>query len=244
MKKLEICCYSAEDAARAQQGGADRIELCSGRSDGGLTPSLGQLIEVQKKVSLPIHPIVRPREGDFCYNKVELHTMQNDIAMLQDLGFAGIVVGVLTPEGNIDINVLRDLMQNAGTLSVTFHRAFDMCRDPFLALQQLTDLGVDRILTSGQKPSAVQGLPLILQLCEKSTGPLIMPGAGIRPENIKAFKNPLIQEIHSSASKRVPSVMRYRNEAISMGQDKRDEFARFETDIAAVQLMKDQLAMC
>lgn len=240
MKKLEICCYSVDDALIAQQGGADRIELCTGRFDGGLTPSAGQLIETKKKLVIPTHVIIRPRGGDFCYTKRELSVMKNDIAYIKELGFSGIVVGVVNNEGDIDIMALQFLMESAEGLSITFHRAFDMCRNPYLSLSQLTDLGIHRILTSGQKQAAIQGLPLILSLCEQSKGPIIMPGAGIRPDNIHYFKHPLIQEIHSSASCSYFSVMRYRNHAIKMGQEQRDEFLSYRTDLAAVQSMKTQ----
>lgn len=242
MRKLEICCYSTDDAIHAERGGADRIELCTGRSDGGLTPSMGLLIATQKKVNLPIYPIIRPRGGDFCYTQAELNTLKEDISVIRDLGFPGIVIGALTPTGDIDTAAITALVKQARGLSVTFHRAFDICRDPFTALKQLTDLGIDRILTSGQKPSAIDGLPLILALCEQSKGISIMPGAGIRSDNIEKFNYPKIEEFHSSASKFIPPGLCYRNAAVSMGRKNQDEYALFVTEINEVQALKTKIA--
>lgn len=237
--KLEICCYSIDDAMQAQQNGADRIELCSGRNDGGLTPSFGELLQISKQhFAIPVHPIVRPRGGDFYYSQTEINTMINDIELIRDLKFKGVVFGVLTTTGDINIPVMKRLIHAAQGLSITFHRAFDMSLDPFSAMEKLTDLGVDRILTSGQQKTAQHGIELIKQLNLKSQHTKIMPGCGIRANNIKLFIDACLTEIHSSASKTIPSPMQYQGTNINMSHISGDEFLRYEVDSDEVQKMK------
>ncbi|VDY64917.1 Copper homeostasis protein CutC [Shimwellia blattae] len=210
MALLEICCYGLDAALTAQQAGADRLELCSAPAEGGLTPSAGVLRAVRQQLAIPVHPIVRPRGGDFCYTAAEFDTMMGDIAFIRDLGFPGVVVGVLDEDGQIDMPRMAKIMSCANGMAVTFHRAFDMCRDPFYALEQLTDSGVARILTSGQQASAAQGVALLRELNARSRAPIIMAGAGVRPENVRLFCEAGLQEVHSSAGHRVNSPMRYR----------------------------------
>lgn len=244
MKKLEICCYSVNDAVLAQAAGADRIELCSGRCDGGLTPSYGELLQASSLLSIPAHPIIRPRGGDFYYNQSELTTMKNDIALVKELGFSGIVLGVLDNDGSIDITTMRHLLATAGSLSVTFHRAFDVCKDPFEALIQLTDLGVAHILTSGQQPTALQGLPLLKELNSRTTGPIIMAGSGVNPQNLHQFIDANLTEIHASASQQVPSPMQYQNPNINMNNSaNQSEYMNYQVNSDAVSAMKKQLSM-
>lgn len=181
MTLLEICCYSMECARTAQQNGADRIELCSAPKEGGLTPSLGVLRSVRQHVSIPVNPIIRPRGGDFCYTDGEFAAMLDDIAMVRDLGFSGLVTGILDVDGNVDMPRMEKIMVAAGPLNVTFHRAFDMCANPLNALNKLSDLGVARVLTSGQKSDAAQGLTKIMELIEQVDAPIIMAGAGFAP---------------------------------------------------------------
>lgn len=150
MALLEICCYSVECAVTAQNYGADRIELCAAPKEGGLTPSYGVLKAARQAVTIPVHPIIRPRGGDFCYTAGEFGAMLDDIALVRDLGFPGLVTGLLDEDGNIDLPRMRQVMSAAQGLAVTFHRAFDMCRDPLQAFETLGELGVARILTSGQ----------------------------------------------------------------------------------------------
>ncbi|MBC8953149.1 copper homeostasis protein CutC [Xenorhabdus sp. PB62.4] len=245
MIKLEICCYSISCALVAQQAGADRIELCASPSEGGVTPSFGALRQAVQQISIPVHPIVRPRGGDFCYSNTDFEVMKNDVALIRDMGFPGIVFGVLNEEGHIDWLRMRQLMSLSGNMAVTFHRAFDMCLNPYAALQQLTELGVQRILTSGQQQNAEMGLPLLKELVQASQGPIIMPGAGVRMSNISKFLEIGATEIHSSASKMSPSSMKYRKVGVTMRSDERDvdEYLYHSVDGQLVESMKGIISL-
>lgn len=242
MALLEICCYSAECALTAQQCGADRVELCAAPKEGGLTPSWGVLNAVRQTVTIPVHPIIRPRGGDFCYSQREFDAMLNDIALVRDLGFPGLVTGLLDEDGHVDMPRMRQIMQAAGGLAVTFHRAFDMCVEPLQAFENLGELGVARILTSGQKSSAEKGLQLITELKAHSGVPIIMAGAGVRASNLEMFLNAGVEELHSSAGKWMPSPMRYRNTGLSMSTDaEADEYSRYSVDGESVAVMKSMI---
>ncbi|MDX7999452.1 copper homeostasis protein CutC [Xenorhabdus sp. Reich] len=245
MIKLEICCYSISCALVAQEAGADRIELCSGPLEGGVTPSLGALQQALQRLSIPVHPIVRPRGGDFCYSNTDFDVMKNDVSRIRDMGFPGIVFGVLNEEGYIDRLRMRQLMSLSGDMAVTFHRAFDMCFDPHVALLQLTELGVQRILTSGQQQNAELGLPLLKELVQASQGPIIMPGAGVRMSNISKFLENGMIEIHSSAGKIVPSSIKYRKAGVTMSSDDRDvdEYSYYSVDGQLVESMKGVISL-
>lgn len=164
MTLLEVCCYSMACVQEAQRCGADRIELCAAPHEGGLTPSLGVLKTVRETVTIPVHPIIRPRGGDFCYTESEFAAMLDDVATVRELGFPGVVIGVLDVDGRVDTARMQKIKAAAGSLAVTFHRAFDMCADPYQAYRTLADSGVARILTSGQQASAEKGLSLITEL--------------------------------------------------------------------------------
>ena len=245
MTKLEICCFGIECAEVAQEFGADRIELCSGAADGGLTPSYGCLKQARNKLHIPVHPIIRPRGGDFCYNATEFDVIKDDLMMIRDMGFPGVVLGLLDKEGRIDLERMEMLMAHAGGLAVTFHRAFDMCVNPMLALEQLKALGVARILTSGQQQSAELGLPLLEQLNNKSreiNGPIIMAGAGVRLSNLTKFIDIGLSEVHSSAGKTVPSSMNYRKVGVTMASNSEsDEFTHYCVDGLTVESMQNLL---
>lgn len=244
MMKLEVCCYSVDCAITAEQAGADRVELCASQSEGGLTPSYGSLLQARERVKIPVHPIVRPRGGDFCYSTVDFEIMKNDIAGIRDLGFAGVVVGMLDSEGHIDLPRMREVMKLSEGMAVTFHRAFDMCQNPLVALEQLTQLGVARILTSGQQQNAELGLPLLRNLLQASQGPVIMAGAGVRLSNLHKFIDIGIQELHSSSGHWVPSTMRYRKAGVTMCSDSEfDEFSHYCVDGEMVEAMKNALAL-
>lgn len=239
MPLLEICCYSLACAVTAQEAGADRIELCSAVNEGGLTPSAGVLKGARTQLTLPVHPIVRPRGGDFCYRADEFATMLDDIAFIRELGFAGLVTGVLNEDGEVDIARMRKIMRAADGMAVTFHRAFDMCASPLKALEELTNLGVARILTSGQQATAEKGISLITELKRQSRAPIIMAGAGVRLSNLDLFLAQGIDELHSSAGIHIASPMRYRNTGVSMSSDaSADEYARYQVDGNAVAAMK------
>lgn len=169
----------------AQKGVASRIELCERLEVGGVTPSVENIRETLGKCSLPVNVLVRSREGDFVYNGEEVQQMLDTIDTCKSLNVNGIVIGALTPEGDVDMPLMRRFMEAAAPLEVTFHRAFDECRDPQRALEDIIDLGCKRLLTSGQKPSAITGRLLIKELIDQAAGRIIiMPGAGIMPINI------------------------------------------------------------
>ena len=240
MALLEICCYSTECAVIAQQNGADRIELCAAPLEGGLTPSYGVLRATRQRVTIPVHPIIRPRGGDFCYTDGEFAAMLEDVRQIRSLGYPGFVIGVLNPEGQVDVPRMRQIMVAAGPLAVTFHRAFDMCANPLQAADVLADLGVSRVLTSGQQPSAEKGISLIRELIAREGTPTVMAGAGVRASNLSLFLEAGVKEVHSSAGQWLPSEMRYRNPGLSMSTDpEADEYLRYAVDGAAVAAMRD-----
>lgn len=239
MTLLEVCCYSMECAQEAQRSGADRIELCAAPQEGGLTPSLGVLKSVRDTVTIPVHPIIRPRGGDFCYTAGEFAAMLDDVIAVRELGFPGLVIGILDADGQIDTTRMEKIMVAAGTLAVTFHRAFDMCADPRQACSELSDLGIKRILTSGQQASAEKGISLIRELISRSDTPIIMAGAGVRAANLSVFLQAGVKEVHSSAGQWLPSPMRFRNPGLSMSTDAdADEYLRYAVNGEAVAEMK------
>ncbi|AVY98616.1 MULTISPECIES: copper homeostasis protein CutC [Lelliottia] len=242
MALLEICCYSMECAVTAQQNGADRVELCAAPKEGGLTPSYGVLKSVREAVTIPVHPIIRPRGGDFCYSAGEFDAMLEDVVRVRELGFPGLVIGLLDEDANVDMPRMRQIMAAAKGMAVTFHRAFDMCKDPIQAFENLAELGVARILTSGQQSTAEKGLQLIMELKGHSGVPIIMAGAGVRASNLKTFLNAGVEELHSSAGKWTPSPMRYRNTGLSMSTDaEADEYSRYSVDGESVAVMKSMI---
>ena len=177
---IEICANSAQSCVEAEAGGAKRVELCAGIPEGGTTPSYGEIRTAQALTSsIDINVIIRPRGGDFLYTPAEIQSMLLDIELCKQLKVHGVVFGCLTKDGDIDVPLMRRLIETAKPLSVTCHRAFDVCRDPFAALEQLIELGCDRILTSGQQSDAVKGIPLIAELVKRAAGRIIiMPGFG------------------------------------------------------------------
>ena len=198
---LEICANSFQSAKNAQDSGAHRIELCQELSVVGITPSYGLLKQVIENLDIQVFVLVRPRSGNFVYSDEEFETMKKDIQLCKDLGCEGIVSGVLNPDKTIDIKRTKILIQLSKPLSFTFHRAFDEVINPKEALEQLIDLGIDRVLTSGQKPSAEDGLSLLKELNEIANGRIIiLAGGGISPKNTSKFKAAGLKEIHSSAS--------------------------------------------
>ena len=183
---IEICLEDVQSVLAAQKGGADRVELCSDLFEGGLTPSLGTVLTAKRLSSIPINCMIRPRGGDFCYSDLEFEAMKEDINAFKKAGVNGIVFGILTPEGDVDLNRSRQIIELARPLSVTFHRAFDMTRDPYKALEDLIALGVDRVLTSGQEATVSEGLDLLADLVRIAGDRIIvMPGCGISERNFK-----------------------------------------------------------
>ncbi|MFC6996937.1 copper homeostasis protein CutC [Rufibacter roseus] len=216
---LEVCIDSVQSAITAQEAGAARVELCDNLVEGGTTPSAGMIQLCRQHLHIPLHVLIRPRRGDFLYTPLEFAVMKKDIAVAKELGVDGVVLGVLLPDGNIDIPRIQELMQLAYPLSVTFHRAFDLTPDPFKALDDLLALGVQRLLTSGQQATAPEGAQLIAEL-QKTVGEqlIIMPGGGINEQNIhQLIQETGVREIHASARDRRESQMQYRREDLFMG---------------------------
>ena len=197
--KLEVCCGDMQSVLAAKEGGADRIELCQALEVDGLTPSAEMMAEAIG-LGIPVQVLIRPREGDFVYDEAEVETMLKEIRLAKRLGANGVVMGALKSDGSIDEETSRRLVSEATGLSITFHRAFDVCSQPAEALEQIVSLGCHRLLTSGQAPSAEQGIPLIKKLVEQSGGRLIiMPGAGVNQENARRILSETgAHEIHGS----------------------------------------------
>ncbi|WP_273565640.1 copper homeostasis protein CutC [Maribacter halichondriae] len=198
---VEVCANSLESALNAEKAGVDRIELCSELAVGGVTPSYGLLKSIKKYISIPVHVLIRPRSGDFTYSEYDFEIMKQDIELCVDLGFEGIVSGVLHKDFSLDFERTAVLRKASGTLKFTFHRAFDWVKDPLSALGRLEDISVDYILSSGQRKSAPEGIELLAQLHRNSTTCTIMPGGGIRPENVHFFKEIGFKAIHLSGVK-------------------------------------------
>ncbi|NIK90568.1 copper homeostasis protein CutC [Mangrovimonas sp. CR14] len=198
---LEVCANSFESAKNAQLGGAKRIELCQELSVGGITPSYGLVKQVVDKLSIPVFALVRPRSGHFVYSTEEMEVMLNDIQLFKKLGCSGIVSGALHLEGTINVSQTKELIDASGDLPFTFHRAFDEVLNPKESLLQLIDLGVTRVLSSGQKSTAFEGITLLSQLRDLGLNQIkVMPGAGVNEDNILKFKEMEFEEVHSSAS--------------------------------------------
>jgi len=208
---IEIATSDFATTQSAVEGGADRIEVCANLAEGGTTASHGLLLKCREKFDIPLFPIIRPRGGDFLYGKDEFGIMAKDISFCRSLGFDGIVVGMLNMDGTIDMIRTADLVELAYPMSVTFHRAFDRCRDPLEALEELIEIGCERILTSGQRPTVNDGIELIAELNKIADDRIIiMPGSGVRADNIKmlAEKTGCV-EFHSSLRGKEKSKMNF-----------------------------------
>jgi len=238
MVSLEVCANSATSAIAAQAGGAARVELCNNLHQGGTTPSQGHIILARKSLNIQLYTIIRPRSGDFLYTNDEFEIMREDIKQSIDLGCDGVVFGILKANGSVDMKrneQLLDLARKHG-LKATFHRAFDVCSDPAQALENLISLGFERVLTSGGKSSAMEGISGILKAIRQANGRIsVMPGSGISESNVADLvRFTTATEIHSSARSLVHSEMLYRNDAIMMGSRYVDEYATYETDAEVV----------
>ncbi len=195
---LEVCVDSVESALAADRGGADRIELCSSLGVGGVTPSDGLVAETCDTVRLKVHVLIRPRPGDFAYSPQEMKVMERDIRRAQELGAAGVVIGVLRDDRSVDVARTRALVDAARPMAVTFHRAFDETRQPFRALELIAGLGIQRILTSGQRPSAIDGIDLIRDLVDHAGGRIgILAGSGVNAMNVRQLVGEAgVREVH------------------------------------------------
>lgn len=224
--RFEVCANGVESCIEAQKGGADRVELCAGIPEGGTTPSYGEIMVARRVLTQTrLHVIIRPRGGDFLYTPLELERMAADIDAARQLGADGVVFGCLCKDGSIDIEANRMLMAHAKGMSATFHRAFDRARHPQEALEQLVQLGFSRVLTSGQQPTAMQGVPLLKQLNALAAGRItILAGCGVNEGNIRQIADATgVHEFHFSARVPVKSKMEYINAEVYMGAKDADE---------------------
>jgi copper homeostasis protein len=242
--KIEICVDSVEGAMAAERGGADRVELCDNLLEGGTTPSGGCITLARQRVRIGLQVIIRPRGGDFLYSNTELEVMAADVRMAKELGADGVVIGCLTPAGDLDRERTARLIELARPLNVTFHRAFDMCRDPEQALEELIQMQVQRVLTSGQEASVIEGLELITKLQRQGAGRIVvMPGGGLTPRNVRRVVQASgVSEVHLSARSTVESGMQFRNSRCFMGGTLRPpEFSWKMTDEVSVRAVVGSL---
>jgi copper homeostasis protein len=233
---IEIATTDFTTTKSAVEGGADRIELCAALSEGGITPSYGLITQCRKAFDVALFPIIRPRAGDFLFTGEEFELMMKDALLCKQQGCEGVVIGLLKRDGSIDIPRTSRLIEAVYPLEVTFHRAFDRCKDPFEALEQLIQIGCQRILTSGQQPTAMEGAALIARLIEQADDRIIiMPGSGVRKDNIKTIAEKTgAVEFHSSVKGEKPSAMEFISPAIKEGMNP-------AIDPAAVQALRDAL---
>jgi copper homeostasis protein len=233
----EICVDSVAGVRAAKAAGAHRVELCADLLEGGITPSLGLIRQARKVPGIDLNVMIRPRGGDFLFNDEEFAAMQADVETAKAEGANGVVVGQLTAPGEIDGARTHELVALARPLSVTFHRAFDVAAEPFGALETLIELGVDRVLTSGQEPTVLEGLPLIVELMKRAGDRIvIMPGGGITARNIERIVGAARpREIHFAALEPVESAMRFRRAHVFMGGELRPpEYDRLESSAATI----------
>ncbi len=237
---IEIATSDFATTQSAVNGGADRIELCANLAEGGTTPSYGTIKQCRESFSVSLYPIIRPRGGDFLYTDDEFEIMLHDVKLCKQLGCDGMVIGLLNKDGTIDIKRTSVLIETAYPLGVTFHRAFDRCIDPFTALEQLIDIGCERILTSGQKPSVVDGVDLVAELNKKAADRIIiMPGSGVRKENIKMLAAKTgCTEFHSSLRGKEKTKMDFLHEAF---KDSAESFMNNAIDSNEVKAIRSML---
>ena len=237
---IEIATSDFLTTKSAVEGGADRIELCANLAEGGTTPSYAHIKKCREAFDIALFPIIRPRGGDFLYTKDEFEIMKNDIKLCKELGCEGIVIGLLNMDGTIDMTRTSELIELAYPLEVTFHRAFDRCKDPFAALEELIEIGCQRILTSGQKPTVSEGVDLIAELNKKADDRIIiLPGSGVRKDNIKmlAEKTGCI-EFHSSLRGKAKSPMQFIHPAFA---DSEESYSNNEISPDEVRALRNAL---
>lgn len=241
---LECCVDSVESALQAEKGGADRLELCSNLIIGGTTPTLALFRQIREHTNIRIHVLIRPRFGDFLYTKQELHIIAKEIDMFRKAGAEGIVIGCLTPDGSLDCEAMHFLIDYAGQMTVTLHRAFDMSKDPFQTLELAKELGIHTILTSGCQASCLDGIDLLRQLDEKSNGEItLMAGAGIQESSVRILREKTnLTAFHMSGKSVKNSKMQFRNPNVFMGLPGMSEYEIWETDSNAVSAVRNLLS--
>jgi copper homeostasis protein len=243
MTVLEICVDSVESSIAAEVGGAQRVELCSALSEGGLTPSLGLMRAVRSRLKIGIHVMIRPRAGDFLYSEEDFAVMREDIALAAQCGMDGVALGLLTRGGDVDVARTRQLVELARPMEVTFHRAIDMARDIDSALQEVIRTGADRILTSGAEPSAMQGRHRIRELVRASKGKIgVMAGGGVRAENVQEIAQETgALEFHAALRRLVPSAVKHQRRKVHLGNPGVDEYAHHVVRAADVLTLQKAL---
>ena len=245
MKKyiLESCVDSVESALAAAKGGADRLELCANLIIGGTTPSPALFEEIRKVSPIRIHALIRPRFGDFCYTDYEFAMIRREVAMYREMRAEGVVIGILNPDGSLNMEQMEILMEEAGGMSVTLHRAFDVCRDPFEALDQAKKLGIHTILTSGQKNSASAGRDLLKELTERAGDAIdIMAGGGVNAQMIRELAPYTGAHVfHMSGKITLDSRMEYRREGVNMGLPSLSEFEIWRTKAENIRAAREVL---
>ncbi|WP_439554961.1 copper homeostasis protein CutC [Dyadobacter sp.] len=239
---IEVCAYSLESCINAQAGGAGRIELCGGLGEGGTTPSAGLIEIVKQYIEIPVYVMIRPRGGDFVYDFFEEEIMKKDIDVAKKLGVNGVVLGILNAEGQVDVQRTKALVDYAAPMKVTFHRAFDLTPDPHKALKAVMETGAERILTSGQQASAIQGIDLLTALAREANGKIeIMAGGGVNPENAAQLAAAGVHSLHLTAKAFRPARQKYFPAAVSMAGEIPDErsvlYSKLEVIEAMVQVV-------
>lgn len=234
--KVEVCSYSLESCLNAQEAGASRIELCSGLGEGGTTPSTGLIRTVKRHIQIPVYVMIRPRGGDFIYSDLELEVMLADIQSARDAGADGLVFGALTADGQVDRAAMDRLKIASGSLGITFHRAFDLTKDPFTSLEEIIASGAERILTSGQQNTAPLGISLLHELCIKADNRIeIMAGSGVSAANAADLIAAGVHALHLTGKSFRTSTQKYRPYGVSMAGEQPDEFAILFSDRNKIQ---------
>jgi len=240
---LEICIDSVASAIAAEEGGAQRVELCAALYEGGLTPSMGMIEEVLDRVQIDVMVIIRPRGGDFFYSDQEVRVMERDIRRVKALGCKGVVMGTLNESGELHSTVLERLLEAAEDLEVTFHRAFDMGKNPYRLLDDLIELGIPRLLTSGQEADAFEGRKLIAELVQRGGDDIsVMAGGGVHEKNVyQLIRETGIDEVHATCSEQMESPMKFRRDHVYMGVEGYPEFQRKQSTKEKVSLLIEEI---
>lgn len=240
MFNLEVCVDTVESAIAAEQGGATRLELCGNLIIGGTTPSISLLEIVKENVKIPVHVLIRPRFGEFCYSDLEFEEIKRQVVDMKEHGADGVVIGIVKPNGSLDKERLKILIELANPLHIVLHRAFDVCKDPFEALQDAKGIGMHTILTSGQKQTALEGADLLARLIQKANGEIdIMPGSGISSSTIATLiEKTNAKSYHVSGKIKKESPMIYRKQDIPMGLPILSEYDLFQTDSTEIRKIR------